>query len=56
LLKPLGFGVEDEMKTRACIYCGSHFVPDDKNDDYCSEACLDADAEDNEEFYDKDDE
>ena len=43
------------MKTRACIYCGSHFVPDDKNDDYCSEACLDADAEDNEEFYDKDD-
>ena len=46
------------MKTRACIYCGSHFVPDDEIDHYCSEACLDADVEDSEYGYydDEDDE
>ena len=41
------------MEKYNCDYCGDEFTPDDENDLYCCEACLDADIEDSQ-FEDDD--
>lgn len=41
------------MEPKECLYCGKKFRPDDNNDSYCSEVCLNASIADDDDYDDE---